>query len=157
METLLFGTNVATLVTFVGKDLIFASVRTTASSVLGTFVYLTDVNKPGLQSFNDRMTKLDIQQSVSLLSAFVNELEIKEKKMPDSLHIALNGVDAVLKEINNEMTHVKDKIESHNKLWFNSLRPTSFENSIKRINKYYSILEIRKADLFEVAKYYKFT
>ena len=157
METLLFGTNVATLVTFVGKDLIFTSVRATTSAVLGTFVYLTDVNKPGLKSFKDRMIKLDIQQSVSLLSAFVNELEIKEKKMPDSLHIALNGVDAVLKEINNEMTHVKDKIESHNKLWFNSLRPTSFENSIKRINKYYSILEIRKADLFEVAKYYKFT
>ena len=155
METLLFGTKVATLLTLLGKDIIYSSVSSTASAVLGTFNYLTQVNKPGLQQFNDRMKEMDITQSVALLNAFIKKLAEKEKIMPDSLHIVLNGVDAVLKEINMELEHVKDKIEKHNNLWFNSLRPTSFENSIKRMNKFHSILEVRKNDLFEVAKYYR--
>jgi hypothetical protein len=153
METLLFSTTA--LATVIGKDLIYTSLSTTTNALVSTFNYITKANKPGLDDFKNRMKDIDLYQTISLLGAFVNELETNNKEMPDSLHIALNGVDIILKEINKELEHVKDKIEQHNNLWFNSLRPTNFENSIKRMNKHYCTLEMRKTDLFEVAKYYK--
>ena len=159
METILFGTKVATLVTLVGKDLIFASVSTTAGAVMSTFSYLTGVDKPGLSEFKKRMKELDLENTIMLLGAFVKEIEERTQgdkdKIPNSLHIALNGVDACLKEINDELDHVKDKIEKHNGLWFKGMRPTSFENSIKRMNKYHAILMIRKEDLLKLASYHK--
>ena len=159
METILFGTKVATLVTLVGKDLIFASVSTTANATMSTFSYLTGVDKPGLAEFKKRMKELDLENTIMLLDAFIKEIDERthRDKIQNSLHIALNGVDACLKEINSELDHVKDKIKKHNGLWFKGIRPITFENSIKRMNKYYAILVIRKDDLLKLASYYKLT
>jgi hypothetical protein len=93
-----------------------------------------------------RSQRLDSEQELA-----VSRLIESNNSFEDPIEICLIYVEESIKTVHRDLLRIKEKIESHQKLWFSSWRTLDVENLIASLKMNSDILDARFNDLTKIA------
>jgi lysophospholipase L1-like esterase len=146
MNTLLYTSNMISLVNTMGTNLIIKSLTTTTSSLCSLVVYLTATNHPQIIK---KIKKLDLPYKVSIIGNVLTEYKTDEIQSI-AIKQSIIGVQEILEMINNELITLKDIIDTHNSKYFSNWRYLDCYVNVKLLKKYNKILDNRYKMLIEL-------
>jgi hypothetical protein len=102
---------------------------------------------------------LDLTQKVKLIESIIrdinDEIKIHILSPTKSLELALIQMKEIIDNIHINMVDIKNGIEYHNTLWFNSFRKPMYTDQIEILKKNNCILDARLDNLIKVIMLFK--
>ena len=146
-EAFLFG---ATIMSRVGTDFAVRTLTTTTSSICSLLSHLTSYDTVGIDDIKNELFKIDLENKVMVIEELIREYEKKEVR--PSIKRAILGVNEILSKIHDELTIIKEAVETHQKKYFSSWRSFDCKYNIKILQKHKAILDERYNLLIDLLK-----
>lgn len=148
--SVLLGSHATQLVGTIGSGIIIKTITTTTSSITALIGYLSKSDHPNIPELINQLDDIDLDFTINIIGLVVKEQETTE--LPESINMALVGVNDILILIHKELDEIKSSIELHSNKYLSGWRSFACHTNISSIKKHYNQLERRYKLLFELIK-----
>ncbi len=150
MNTIVVGVSTVSLLSCIGNDLISRTIKRTSDSICSVCRYLTNYDEPYAYDVVNKLKKIDLEFTVSVLQKFVEEN--KDKEYSDSIKESLLKINEILQIICGQLNDVKESIEDHQAKYLYKWRSLDCKANISSIEKNKKILDNRYQILMDLLK-----
>ena len=137
MNTLTVGGNILAIVNRFGINVIIKSVSMTANGVVVIAKKILTYDQPFASIIINDLKKLDLDNEVEIVEKLV--MEQIDNQYPESVEVALNKMDMILKDINQELDIINNKMDTHSQLYFSNWRTLDCKKNIENLYEYKNI------------------
>ena len=137
------------LTTFIGKDVIFQALTNASVGIIQSVNYLMkQETHPQLEK---ELKKLDLIPCISVFAAIARE----EKKLDNSLHIALNYVHATIENINKLLHDIQNEMKLHEQKWLATWRMPDVYSKLEQVKELKILLDKRIKLFIQIVQFQK--
>lgn len=152
-DTAVLGMKTIGIINKLSVDILIGAVTTTTSTIYNVAGNIMSYDDVGVENIQESLKEIDLLFKIKVLEELVHEQ--MGKKHPNSVKVAIDGVNEILINISNELKEIKILIEKHNNKWFKKIRSLNCDKHIQIIKKNELLLCKRKDMLVKLLEIYK--
>jgi hypothetical protein len=121
---------------------IVSGVSSSAKNIAGLMGFIKE------KGYNSEMVKTlentDIEATINVINLFITELDDINETTPSSLMQCIKNIYQTVNDVENELNKINERLEYNKTVkYFSYVRTFGFKNSMKRIQKFKTVLEER--------------
>ena len=150
INTVFFGVRTISIINRVGMDVVIKTVTCTTNSIGSILGHIMTMDQPSVAEVKHELEKIDLEFTIEVLEELINEQ--KGRTDCDSIKKAIDGVNQILINMENELKTIKEAIIKHNNKFLSYYRTFYCKKNIDTIKKYNTLLKKRYGILIDLLK-----
>jgi hypothetical protein len=130
----LIGGQVISLLKKPGLDLVFTTMHSTTTTILGSVKYLTAYDQPYIKDVTNHIDAMDLEATIKYINSLNSDLQGMQHKLLNNVKVALTHVLDITEQINNEIDEFKVKVEYHNSKHLSYWRAFDSGDIVKKLD-----------------------